>query len=174
MARIKHGAGLPLLSGTCLVGRSAGSTLASADDFAVRVGHGEQFQLVAAMRTGRVLARARCWRREQDAVQPIRPTPPQPDQPPHVGQLQFAVGTQEAVVANFLKAGRREHAAEAHFLATQVMRVLQQRADRLAAGAEDRFLRTRPQISYPIFFSLTLPSPRYSCCAGRGEGTGNR
>ena len=35
-------------------------------------------------------------------------------------------------------------------------------------------LRTRPQISYPIFFSLTLPSPRYSCCAGRGEGTGNR
>ena len=43
-------------------------------------------------------------------------------------------------MANFLKAGRREHAAEAHFLAAQVMRVLQQRADRLAAGAEDRFI----------------------------------
>ena len=57
---------------------------------------------------GSLLACPRCWRREQDAAQPIRPTPPQPDQPPHVGQLQFAVGTQEAVVANFLKAGRRE------------------------------------------------------------------
>ena len=43
----------------------------------------------------------------------------------------------------------------------------------VVAGLEVH-LRTRPQISYPIFFSLTLPSPRYSCCAGRGEGTGNR